>query len=135
MTPRQETLSFSSSLAWVLNRWEARATSEALPRRPRRLRLETSHAALHLLWPPKPLRPIASLPHSAFDGARGSSGWFDRRCLVERRGSAQGPPLHAQVGRRRSALAAQTKSLSVRPSILWVQIFKRTLPQVRKISG
>ena len=52
-----------------------------------------------------------------------------------RRGRAQSPPLHAQVGRRRSALAAQTKSLSVRPSILWVQIFRRTLPQVRKISG
>ena len=35
----------------------------------------------------------------------------------------------------RSALAAQTKSLSVRPSILWVQRVMPTLPQVRKISG
>ena len=34
-----------------------------------------------------------------------------------------------------SVFAAKTKSLSVRPSILWVQIVTFTLPQARKMSG
>ena len=34
-----------------------------------------------------------------------------------------------------SVFAAKTKSLSVRPSILWVQIVTLTLPQARKMSG
>ncbi len=57
-----------------------------------------------------------------------------RRCgerkREERRQRIPGP-LPAAHARSRSALAAQTKSLSVRPSILWVQILSRTLPQVR----
>ncbi len=43
---------------------------------------------------------------------------------------------HREVLQRaRSAFAARTKSLSVRPSILWVQRSRRTRPQVRKTSG
>lgn len=52
---------------------------------------------------------------------------FERQKAVERR--------DVQTAASRSALAAHTKSLSVSPSILWVQISRRTRPQARWMSG
>ena len=52
-------------------------------------------------------------------------------------GNPRAPARETRAVRHRSAsaLAAKTKSLSVRPLILWVQIVTFTLPQVRKMSG
>ena len=52
-------------------------------------------------------------------------------------GNPRAPARETRAARHRSAsaLAAKTKSLSVRPLILWVQIVTFALPQVRKMSG
>ena len=57
-------------------------------------------------------------------------GWKLEKILPE-----PGQESRNQEPKRRSILAAIMKSLSVRPSILWVQRVVSTLPQLSRMSG